>query len=99
MFNDGVLDNSFWKESGAQPKDKIKEINGVTLSRDNANSVFGEVFGWKPGTEINVLLERGGEEIRIEKVLSPTYTTGKKLSLNPDATTEQKSLLNAWLKN
>ena len=98
MFNDEVLDNSFWKESGAQPKDKIKEINGVTLSQENANSVFGEVFGWKPGTEINVVLERGGEEIHIEKTLSPTYTTGKKLSLNPDATTEQEALLNAWLK-
>ncbi|MDN3641716.1 peptidase M61 [Lutimonas halocynthiae] len=98
MFNDEVIDNSFWKESGAQANDKIKEINGVTLSRENANSVFGEVFGWKPGTEINVLLERGGEDIRIEKILTPTYTTGKKLSLNPDATTDQKSLLNAWLK-
>lgn len=98
MFNDEVLDNSFWKESGAQPKDKIKEINGVTLSRENANSVFGGVFGWTPGTEINVVLERGGEEIRIERTLTPTFTTGKKLSVNPDATNEQKSLLNAWLK-
>ena len=98
MFNDEVMDNSFWKESGALPKDKIKEVNGVNLSRENANSVFGEVFGWKPGTEINVLLERGGEDIRIEKILTPTYTTGKKLSLNPDATAEQQSLLNAWLK-
>ena len=41
---------------------------------------------------------KGGEEIHIEKTLSPTYTTGKKLSLNPDATTEQEALLNAWLK-
>jgi len=99
MFNDEVLDNSFWKEAGAQPNDKIKEINGVTLSRENANSVFGEVFGWTPGTKINVVLERGGEAILIEKTLTPTFTTGKKLSLNPDATMKQKSLLDAWLKS
>ncbi len=98
IFNDEVLDNSFWKESGAQPNDKIMEVNGVTLSRENANSVFGEVYGWKPGMEINVLLDRGGEAIRIEKTLSPTFMTGKKLSSNADATAEQNTLLNAWLK-
>ena len=74
------------------------EVNGVTLSRENANSVFGEVYGWKPGMEINVLLDRGGEAIRIEKTLSPTFMTGKKLSSNADATAEQNTLLNAWLK-
>lgn len=99
LFNDEVLDNSFWKECGVQPKDKIAEINGVTLSRENANSVFAEVFDWKPGIEINVLLDRGGEAIRIKKTLSPTFTTGKKLSLNADATSEQQLLLKAWLKN
>jgi len=97
-FNEAVLDNSFWKESGVQPNDIIKEINGVILSRENANSIFGEVFGWEVGAEINVLLDRGGEVIRIEKSLTPTFTTGKKLSLNPDATQEQKDLLKAWLK-
>jgi len=97
-FNEAVLDNSFWKESGVQPNDIIKEINGVILSRENANSIFGEVFGWEVGAEINVLLDRGGETIRIEKTLTPTFTTGKKLSLNPDATQEQKDLLKAWLK-
>jgi len=98
MFNDAVLDNSFWRDAGVQPKDVIKEINGVVVSRENANSVFGGVYGWKPGIEINVLLDRAGEAIRIEKTLTPSYTSGKKLSLNPDATNEQKSLLNAWLK-
>ena len=97
-FNEAVLDNSFWKESGVQPNDIIKEINGVILSRENANSIFGEVFGWEVGAEINVLLDRGGEAIRIEKSLTPTFTTGKKLSLNPDATQEQKDLLKVWLK-
>ena len=97
-FNEAVLDNSFWKESGVQPNDIIKEINGVILSRENANSIFGEVFGWQVGAEINVLLDRAGEAIRIEKTLTPTFTTGKKLSLNPDVTQEQKDLLKAWLK-
>ncbi len=97
-FNEAVLDNSFWKESGVQPNDIIKEINGVILSRENASSIFGEVFDWQIGAEINVLLDRGGELIIIEKTLTPTFTTGKKLSLNPDATKEQKDLLKAWLK-
>jgi len=97
-FNEAVLDNSFWKESGVRPNDIIKEVNGVILSRENANSVFEEVFDWQVGEEINVLLDRGGKAIRIVKTLTPTYTTGKKFSVNPDATKEQKNLLKAWLK-
>jgi len=97
-FNEAVLDNSFWKESGVRPNDIIKEVNGVILSRENANSVFEEVFDWQAGEEINVLLDRSGKAIRIVKTLTPTYTTGKKFSVNPDATKEQKNLLKAWLK-
>ncbi|MGI9532270.1 peptidase M61 [Lutimonas sp.] len=97
-FNEGVLDNSFWKENGVLPNDVIKEINGVTISRENANATFGEVFGWEAGTEVNVVLERDGETIVIEKTLTPTYTTGEKMSLNEDATAAQKALLQSWLK-
>ncbi len=98
MFTEEVLNNSFWKESGVEPMDIIVEVNGVTLSKENANAVFGGVFGWKPGAEVDVLLDRKGEEIRIKKTLTPTFTTGKKLSLNADATKEQKTLLQAWIK-
>lgn len=98
-FNEGVSDNSFWNENGAMPNDIIKKIDGVEVSRENANAIFGEVFGWQPGKEVNVVLEREGETITIEKTLTPSFTTGQKLSLNADATASQKKLWNAWLKN
>lgn len=98
MFTEAVLNNSFWKENGVEPMDIIKEVNGVTLSKENANAVFGGVFGWKPGVEVDVLLDRKGEAIRIKKTLTPTFTTGKKLGLNDDATEDQKALLQDWLK-
>ena len=65
---------------------------------ENANAVFGEVFGWKPGRDISVTLVRGGEEVLIEKTLTTSYTMGKKLGRNSNITDEQEALLQKWLK-
>lgn len=97
IFNEAVADNSFWHENGVLPNDVIKEIDGVVLSPENANSVFHEVYGWKSGREVSVVLVRDGEEIRIEKILTPSYTQGKKLGLNKDASPQQKEVLHSWI--
>ncbi|SHG51860.1 M61 family metallopeptidase [Flagellimonas flava] len=97
-FNDLVENNSFWTEQGAQPNDLFKSINGNEVNLANANQVFGEVFSWKPGKEIEVVLLRGGDEIMIKTTTTPSYTKAKTLVENPDATTSQKALRDAWLK-
>jgi len=98
FFNDLVLDNSFWKEQGAMPKDVISVIDGTEISLNNANQVFQEVFGWQPGREVEVKLNRNGEEVVIKTTLTTSYTSGKKLKPVVNATEAQVSLRKAWLK-
>ncbi|MEX0361368.1 MAG: peptidase M61, partial [Allomuricauda sp.] len=97
-FNDLVINNSFWAENGAQPNDLFKSINGTEVNLANANQVFGEVFSWKPGKEIEVVLLREGQEVLINTTTTPSYTKAKTLLENPEATASQKELRNAWLK-
>ena len=97
-FNEEVVNNSFWNESGVQANDIIKSIDGEEVTMENANAVFGEVFGWQPGRDISVTLLRDGEEVLIEKTLTTSYTMGKQLGKNSDITDTQKALLEKWLK-
>ena len=98
IFNDVVVENSYWTEQGVKPNDIIKEINGVKLSPQNANTVFQGVFRWQPGEKIEVKLERDGKEVVIKGALTQAYTSGKSLLRKEDASQKQKDLLNAWLK-
>ena len=97
-FNDMVSDNSFWKEQGVQPNDVIKEVNGTAVTLQNANQVFTEVYGWTTGQEIEVKLDRNGEEVVIKTTTTTSYTTGQKLMPKEGATQKQTDLRNAWLK-
>mgnify|MGYP001791343488 CR=1 FL=1 len=98
IFTEAVKANSFWAENGALPGDAIKVINGTALTRENARQVIGGLFGWQPGADVEVKLERGGKEIVIKTKLTQSYTMGKSLGAKSDATQKQKDLLNAWLK-
>jgi len=97
-FNDLVAQNSFWNEQGVQAKDVIKEIEGTAVTLQNANQVLGEVFSWQPGKEVEVKLDRDGEEIVIKTTLTQSYTAGKKLQVKEGATEAQNTLREAWLK-
>jgi len=98
FFTDLVSANSFWHEQGAKPNDIIKKINGQEVTLQNANQIFGLVFNWQPGTDIDVVLEREGKEINIKTKTTQSYTIGKGLQLDDNATIKQKELLKAWLK-
>ena len=98
FFSDSVLQNSFWKEQGAQPNDIIKAINGEEVTLQNANDVLVKVFGWKPGKDIEVKLERDGQEVVIKTVTTQGYTAGKGINKKENATDAQNALREAWLK-
>ncbi|MGB5418110.1 peptidase M61 [Algibacter sp.] len=98
FFIDTVLDNSFWKEQGALPNDIIKEVDGKAVSLQNANAILGEMFGWKPGRDVEVKLERDGKEVVIKTTTTQGYTAGKSLSPKENATDAQIELREAWLK-
>ncbi|WP_418603455.1 peptidase M61 [Hwangdonia sp.] len=98
FFTDMVLENSFWAEHGAKPNDVIKSINGTSVSLQNANNVLEGVFSWKPGKEIEVVLNRAGEDIVIKTKTTKTFTIGQGIMHKEDATDAQKALREAWLK-
>ena len=98
FFVDSVLENSFWKEQGAQPNDVIKSIDGTNVTLQNANQVLQAVHSWKPGKNIDVKLDRNGKEIVIKTITTQGYTTGETIKEKVGATNAQKALRKAWLK-
>ena len=65
---------------------------------ENAQMLFGQVYMWKADQDVEVKLERNGQEVVIKKKLTPTFTTSEKLVANENATSAQVTLRNAWLK-
>ncbi|OMP30640.1 peptidase M61 [Mangrovimonas sp. DI 80] len=97
FFTDNVEDNSFWKEQGVQPGDKLVGINGFNISDMNIKFVVSQIFAWETGKEVDVTLDRNGETIEIKTTLTPAFTTSRTLVENPNATKKQIALRNAWL--
>ncbi len=97
-FTGMVDNNSFWHEQGVQAGDAIKEVNGVKLTFQNAQQVFTEVYMWKPGQNIEVKLDRNGEEVVIKTETTQSYTVGTVLGVSENTTEAQNKLRNAWLK-
>ncbi len=98
-FTDLVLENSFWADNGAKPNDIFKAINGTEVTLANANQIFTEVFSWQPGMEIEVILDRDGEEVVIKTTTTPTYTKAVTLVENEEASESQMALRDAWLND
>ena len=97
-FSSLVEDNSFWNEQGVKGGDIIKEINGKKLTFQNEQQIFTEVYMWQPGTNIEVKLDREGQEIMIKTVTTQSYAKGQKLLVDESASTKQNQLRNVWLK-
>ena len=98
FFNDLVLDNSFWAQQGVLPNDVIKEVDGVVVTLQTANQIFQDVFMWKPGQDIEMKLDRNGQEIIIKTKTTPSYTNGQGLMSKEDATESQIKIRDAWLR-
>lgn len=98
FFTDMILKNSFWADNGAKPNDVIKSINGTDVTLQNANDVLQGVFSWKPGMDVEVVLNRAGEDVVIKTKTTKTYTTGKGIMPIENATNAQKALREAWLR-
>ncbi len=99
FFTDLVNDNSFWAENGAKPNDDIIEVNGTKLTITNANNILGSTFQWQEGDDLEVKLNREGEEVIIKTKVVKSYTQGKELTASDTASKEQKALRDAWLKS
>ncbi|MFD2562576.1 M61 family metallopeptidase [Aquimarina rubra] len=98
FFTDLVTENSFWADNGVKPFDVIKEVNGIALTLNNANTELQKTLQWQEGDDVEVKLDRAGEEIVIKTKLTKSYTKGEALSSVDNPTKEQLALRSAWLK-
>ncbi|WP_109437607.1 peptidase M61 [Aquimarina sp. AU119] len=98
FFTDLVSDNSFWADNGVKPNDDIVEVNGTKLTLQNANSVLGSTFQWQEGDDVEVKLNRAGEDIVIKTKVTKSFTNGKKLKADTAASKQKSTLRDAWLK-
>ncbi|WP_025740198.1 M61 family metallopeptidase [Aquimarina pacifica] len=98
FFTDLVSENSFWAENGAKPNDDILEINGTALTLQNANTVLSGTFQWQEGDDVEIKLNRKGEEVLIKTKVTKSFTNGKRLMVNKEGSKEQASLREAWLR-
>ncbi|WP_299216575.1 peptidase M61 [uncultured Aquimarina sp.] len=98
FFTELVAENSFWADNGVQAYDVIKEVNGTKLTLTNANSVLQGTLQWQEGDDVEVKLDRAGEEVVIKTKLTKSFTKGEVLSDIETPTKEQLALRNAWLK-
>ena len=96
-FSSNVTGNSFWTENGVMPNDIIKSVNGTEANIVNARSILMKMYASKIGDDINVVLERNGEEVIVNTKLTQAYTTVRKIVENENATTRQIELRKAWL--
>lgn len=99
FFTDVVSENSFWADNGVQPNDIIKTVNGTDLTMQNANEVLQSIFMWSEGDDVDVRLIREGKEVVVKTKVTPTFTMGERIIEKEDATSAQKALREAWLKN
>ncbi len=98
FFTELVLDNSFWAENGVKPNDEIVEVNGTKLTIQNANAVIGAALQWQVGDDVEMKLNRAGEEVVIKTKLTQSFTNGKKLAVDEKATEDATNLRGTWIK-
>lgn len=98
FFSPMALKNSFWASQGVQAGDVIKKVNGADLTLANAQQVVGGMFGWQPGQEFSMDLERDGQPIALKGTLTKATATSESLVEDENATDAQKALRAAWLK-
>lgn len=97
FFSSMALKNSFWVSQNIEAGDIIKKVNGTELSIQNAQQVVGGMFGWQPGQDITMTLERDGETIILETTLTEAKALQESLKEDENATPEQVQTRKAWL--
>lgn len=97
-FNSGMKDNTFWASQNVEVNDVIKAVNGTELTLESAQMILGQMYGWQPGTKIELTLDRNGETINLKTTLTPAFTLQKGLTNDTEASKELVELRNAWLK-
>jgi len=95
----GIELNSFFKNLGVEGGDVIKSINGTAITLEAIRPIIGQSFAWTPETPVNMIVQRGEVELTLEgKAGSPVLNALELVPLE-NATEDQVTLREAWLKN
>ncbi len=94
----GIELNSFLKELGIQGGDVIKSINGTAINLESIRPIIGQSFGWTPETAINIVLQRGEEEIVVDGKVGTPVLDAQIIVRMQNASEEQIKLREAWMK-
>lgn len=98
IIREGIELNTFLNAIGAQGGDIIKSINGTEYNLQNVYNLISDSQEWKEGDAFSMKVERNGEEILLEGVVSTPKAKTKRLVEMQNADGEQMELRNAWLK-
>lgn len=90
--------NSSMDAIGLKSGDIIKEVNGTKFTLESIQTVIMQSMAWQADSEINLTVERDGEELELKGSLGTPEIETEKIQENQNATEAQKTLRQAWLK-
>ncbi len=94
----GIELNTFFTQLGAQGGDTIKSINGTPIDLEAIRPIIGQSFGWTADTEINMVVQRGEEEVTLEGAVGTPTVNVEKIMPIEGAAAQRTSLRQAWMK-
>jgi predicted metalloprotease with PDZ domain len=97
FFREDIELHSTLKNLGAQGGDVIVSINSEPFNFQTAQQIIGNSMGWNPDTEIEMVVQRDGEEITLSGVYGNPVYMKEIIQEVENATDEQLQLRNWWL--
>lgn len=97
FFREDIELHSTLKNLGAQGGDVIVSINSEPFNFQTAQQIIGNSMGWNPDTEIEMVVQRDGEEITLSGVYGNPVYMKEIFQEVENATDEQLQLRNWWL--
>lgn len=98
FIREGIELNSFFNKLGIQGGDVIKSINGTEITLESIRPIIGQSFGWTPETEIKMIVERDGKELKIEDKVGTSTLVVENIVPVSNATEKQSKLREIWMK-
>jgi len=95
FFRDDIELHSTLRNLGAQGGDVIVTVNGESFNLQTAQQIIGNSMNWNPDTEIEIVVERDGEEVTLSGVYgNPMYT--KSIIEEMENPSEEQLQLRSW---
>ncbi len=98
VFREDMELNSFLKGLGIQGGDILKSVNGKDYNLQNVYDLIMDTQNWVVDAPITMVVERNGEELKLEGKIVTPMDVDKGLVEEQNADGEQIELRNAWLK-